>query len=276
MASRLISFRKVQSSSKRIFFGAVAATAAGFVSSNLSMNSKTKEKYYTEEEIRQFDGTDGKPTYVTFNGAVYDVSEFQKIHPGGKYIKQAAGSKVEPFWEKWQYHYHSQKVKNYLQELRIGYIIDVYPNETKSKIKVKDTANDLYSVDPSRTDEHTVLLEKPFCSETKPEVLKQNYLTPASALYVRNHAPVPNELDINGHEIVFSKEVDDDDDNEEITSVLSIQDILKKYESVNIVSIMQCAGNRAAEDIKATGKTGFVGTPFEFIEGGMVGNVQCM
>ena len=52
--------------------------------------------------------------------------------------------------------------------------------------------------------------------------------------------------------------------------------ILKKYESVNIVSIMQCAGNRAAEDIKATGKTGFVGTPFEFIEGGMVGNVQCM
>ena len=152
----------------------------------------------------------------------------------------------------------------------------MYPNETKSKIKVKDTANDLYSVDPSRTDEHTVLLEKPFCSETKPEVLKQNYLTPASALYVRNHAPVPNELDINGHEIVFSKEVDDDDDNEEITSVLSIQDILKKYESVNIVSIMQCAGNRAAEDIKATGKTGFVGTPFEFIEGGMVGNVQCM
>ena len=52
--------------------------------------------------------------------------------------------------------------------------------------------------------------------------------------------------------------------------------MLKKYESVNIVSIMQCAGNRAAEDIKATGKTGFVGTPFEFIEGGMVGNVQCM
>ena len=43
MASRLISFRKVQSSSNRIIFGAVAATAAGFVSSNLSMNSKTKE-----------------------------------------------------------------------------------------------------------------------------------------------------------------------------------------------------------------------------------------
>ena len=83
MASRLISFRKVQSSSNRIIFGAVAATAAGFVSSNLSMKSKTKEKYYTEEEIRQFDGTDGKPMYVTFNGAVYDVSEFQKIHPGG-------------------------------------------------------------------------------------------------------------------------------------------------------------------------------------------------
>ena len=56
----------------------------------------------------------------------------------------------------------------------------------------------------------------------------------------------------------------------------ALLDILKKYESVNIVSIMQCAGNRAAEDIKATGKTGFVGTAFEFIEGGMVGNVQCM
>ena len=32
-------------------------------------------------------------------------------------------------------------------------------------------------------------VEKPFCSETKPEALNASLLTPAADFFVRNHAP---------------------------------------------------------------------------------------
>ena len=62
-------------------------------------------------------------------------------------------------------------------------------------------------------------------------------------------------------------------DDEEVVAAISIKDMLKKHKQINITSVLQCAGNRASEDIKATGKTGFVGTPFENIQNGEVGNI---
>ena len=33
-----------------------------------------EEPVYTERELRQFDGTRGKPAYIAYDGIVYDVS----------------------------------------------------------------------------------------------------------------------------------------------------------------------------------------------------------
>ena len=58
-----------------------------------------------------------------------------------------------------------------------------------------------------------------------------------------------------------------------IIATVALSDVIKEHKEINITSVLQCAGNRASEDIKATGKTGFVGTPFENIQNGEVGNI---
>ena len=269
---------------KRFIFGSIAATGFVYFGKNNTFaqqediksithaNLETNHHFYTRDEVREYDGVDGKPMFVTFRGGVYDVSKFAKAHPGGDFIKQAAGGDVEPFWQKWAYHYHSNKVNEVLKEIRVGSLID-----DKEVVKTNDVKNygpeNLYKNDPKRTKEHRVLTEKPFCSETKPEALQKSYLTPNSALYIRNHAPVPYDLDFDTHELFFCREMEDDDE-EEIVATISIKDMLKKHKQINITSVLQCAGNRASEDIKATGKTGFVGTPFENIQNGEVGNIS--
>ena len=48
-------------------------------------------RVYTPEEVREMDGTGGKPLWVTYRGEVFDVTKFKSKHPGGKMIEQAAG-----------------------------------------------------------------------------------------------------------------------------------------------------------------------------------------
>ena len=274
----------IKNSPKSIFLGSIAAAGAIFfsrseisaqqeqkLSSTISttISIKRPEEYYTVDEVREYDGTNGKKMFVTFRGGVYDVSKFNKSHPGGDFIKQAAGGDVEPFWQKWAYHYHSKKVKEVLNEIRVGTLIENNEATNDSNEKLYGS-QDLYINDPKRTKEHKVLTEKPFCSETRLESLKNSYLTPNSALYVRNHAPVPIDLDLETHEILFFC---DKGGEEEMVYTMSLQDMLNKYKPINITSVLQCAGNRASEDIKATGLTGFVGTPFEHIQSGEVGNI---
>ena len=264
--------------SKHLILSSIAATGAFcfnnnhmFVQHDDGLSRRIgQDGYYTEEEVREFDGTKGKPMFVTFRGGVYDVSTFCKSHPGGDLIAQAAGGDVEPFWQKWAYHYHSIKVKHALEELRVGTLHENNNNACESDA-MEYGKEDMYKDDPYRTNEHTILTQKPFCSETKHEALKESYLTSASALYIRNHAPVPTDLDQETHEIIFSKEQSNE---EEKFCTLQLRDILKNYRSITITSVLQCAGNRASEDIKATGNTGFVGTPFENIQSGEVGNIS--
>ena len=280
---------------KHLLYGAIATcSTATVVFLDGESSPQTPPPTFTRQQVSQADGTDGKPTYVTFNNAVYDISEFKKIHPGGHFINQAAGSDIKPFWNKWRYHYHSQKVEELLATLKIGTLVEG-DGDAAEKAEGADTTTytqnismsnsglqqeerygveeDAYSTDPPRTDEHKILIQKPFATETKPEVLVQTYLTPSSALYVRNHAPVPTELNPNiNHEweLSFSNQENDDD----VAQTRTIHDVLvNSNREINIVSIMQCAGNRAAEDIQATGASGFVGSPFEHIDSGMVGNV---
>lgn len=73
-------------------------------------NPAGRDGQFSEDDVRKNDGTDGRPLWVIFRGSVHDVTEFQHRHPGGKYILQAAGGDVEPFWNKWAYHYDRTKV----------------------------------------------------------------------------------------------------------------------------------------------------------------------
>ena len=52
---------------------------------------------YTPEEVRDRDGTNGNPLWVTYRGEVFDVSAFREVHPGGKMIEQSAGETDDCF-----------------------------------------------------------------------------------------------------------------------------------------------------------------------------------
>ena len=232
------------------------------ISSDTFLESK-ELPMFTADEVRKNDGTNGKPMFVTFRGGVHDITEFRKNHPGGAYIDQAAGGDVESFWNIWAYHYLSKKVLDTLEETRIG-------NLAPSSTEVPDiNVIDPYSSEPYRDEtQMKVLTMKPFTSETKPSVLGDAYLTPAEALYVRNHAPVPQYMDAATHTIEFG--IHGQLESEE----MSLSDISRHFDQKSVTSVLQCAGNRAAEDIAATGPSAFSGTPFENIESGMVGNVK--
>uniref|UniRef100_A0A7S3LNJ1 Cytochrome b5 heme-binding domain-containing protein n=1 Tax=Aplanochytrium stocchinoi TaxID=215587 RepID=A0A7S3LNJ1_9STRA len=218
-----------------------------------------RNKFYTQKEVSERDGTKGKPLWVTYKDGVYDVTQFQKEHPGGKFLKQAAGGDVEVFWKKWSYHFSSPKLQNILEETRIGTVSD-YDEKLSAQI------DDPYVREPKRNLRlHKIFDFKPFCTETFPHVLNSSYLTQADALYVRNHAPVPEYDDPAEHEIAFS--------NESVEQCVLLDDILSEYPKVSVISVLQCAGNRTSRDAKASGPNAFSGTIFEDIKDGMVGNV---
>lgn len=238
------------------------------------------EPVFTRAEVVQKDGTDGRPMWVTYRDGVYDVTEFQKIHPGGKLIKQAAGADVSSFWDVWAYHHHAPKVGDYLEKLRIGSL------QKEDEVQPQESAFDPYDVEPVRDQERqTVLTERPYCSETPNAVLGSSYLTSADALYVRNHAPVPDVAwpadevsrasHVQQHEVLFEAvEGSAEGGPVEEDATMTISQLQTRFGTTTVTSILQCAGNRASEDIAATGASGFTGTPFEAITQGMVGNAQ--
>eukprot|EP00510_Aplanochytrium_minuta_P005229 CAMPEP_0184024506 /NCGR_PEP_ID=MMETSP0954-20121128/12133_1 /TAXON_ID=627963 /ORGANISM="Aplanochytrium sp, Strain PBS07" /LENGTH=504 /DNA_ID=CAMNT_0026307867 /DNA_START=126 /DNA_END=1640 /DNA_ORIENTATION=+ len=222
---------------------------------------KPQEKKFTRNQVAQRDGTAGKEIWVTYKDGVYDVTRFASEHPGAGFIRKAAGSDVEPFWNVWAYHYSSPKLKGFLEKTRIGSLSD-YDSSDEAE------AHDPYEDEPLRKESlHTIFERKPFNTETLPSVLNESYLTPVDALYIRNHAPVPEIEDSADHEVVFSL----DDETKEKS--ISVKKLLDSFRNVSVVSIIQCAGNRASKDAEMNGTNGFAGTIFEKIQDGMVGNI---
>ena len=222
---------------------------------------------YTVAEVRAQDGTDGKPVWVTYNGSVHDVTSFIAEHPGGSLITQAAGGAVEPFWSVWAYHFLSSKVVTALDATRIG---------TVAPTTVHDDLAAPYAAEPVRAEEdHRVLIRRPFCTETPERVLMRAPLTDAKALYIRNHAPVPLITNADDHEVTFYSDIaagaepnasvgaGADEDTRELDT-LTVAALLARFEHVEVTSVLQCAGNRTSDDMRATGKegNGFVRTCF--------------
>ena len=235
------------------------------------------EPTFSRAQVASNDGVDGRPFWVSYRGGVYDATEFHKIHPGGHIITQSAGADVSPFWDVWAHHHHSPKVGAYLEEIRIGALEEEEDNEDD---------HDPYEAEPVRNKAlQTVFMQRPYCSETPDKVLVSSYLTSSAALYVRNHAPVPDcawapegesrASNALKHEVVFEAVscagAGSDDDSSPSFTVSQLQE---RFATAKITSILQCAGNRAGEDIKATGESGFSNSPLERITQGMLGNAQ--
>jgi len=231
------------------------------------------EPVFTRQDVAIRDGS-GKEgaIWITYRDGVYDVTEYVKEHPGGQFILQGAGGPVDSFWRHWGQHHISTKVRDALERLRIGRLADYQPDADEERDAGgiwEDEQKDATRI--ANREQTARYCEMPYCAETKASALVGSYWTSNEAFYVRNHAPVPPVAPEEAGEHVITFCIGD----EEVAS-LSLRELQNRYPKAQTASILQCSGNRGADNIAANGvkQSGFVGGPFEYIGLGLLGNAR--
>ena len=211
---------------------------------NISYNDpvgNTKDlKIYTEKEVSTHT-TKETGVWVIFDNYIYDITKFIPNHPGGPdKIKLASGKNVEPYWSIYPQHYNSKLPKELLEKMKIGRLHedDILRNESKNNELKK---NDPYSSDPLISPLLNVHSAKPINAEAPGVLLTDNWITPDDTWFVRNHHPVPINIDENNYKITLSG------NGIKAPIELTLNDLKTKYKPTKIVSTLQCGGNRRGE-----------------------------
>ncbi|EDO45092.1 predicted protein [Nematostella vectensis] len=170
--------------------------------------------------------------WVTYKGGVYDITDFIDGHPGGtSKIILAAGAALEPYWAMYAVH-KKEEVLEILEEYRIG---DLAHEDQVIEFKEDDP----FKEDPERHPALKKNSEKPFNAEPPLQLLGDSYITPNELFFVRNHLPVPvidpklYRIEVTGEGVRTIK--------------LSLEELKTKFKKHNIVSTIQCAGNRRSD-----------------------------
>jgi len=169
--------------------------------------------------------------WVSYKDGVYDITDFIANHPGGQdKIMLAAGKAIDPFWRIYQQHEGRGTAMKALQALRVGDLADP---------PVAEVGSDPYSRDPER---HPGLIfhnNKPCNAELPPELMMDSWLTPTPVWFIRHHHPVP-VTDPDQYRLFVegdgTKCVD-----------LSLEDLKSRFLKREVVTTIQCGGNRRSE-----------------------------
>ena len=197
--------------------------------------SKTPLPTFTKEEVAAHK-TPETGIWVSYRGAVYNVTEFVEAHPGGRdKIMLAAGGGLEPFWGLYQQH-NTEAVRAILAKYQIGTLAGF---DQFAPIQEDDP----YKNQPERSPVLRVLTQKPFNGETPLPLLVASFLTQRDFLFIRNHLPVPS-ID----PATFSVQIEGLGIREIKLSLDDLKRLFKKHE---IVATLQCSGNRRSEMGKA-------------------------
>ncbi|KAM4796025.1 sulfite oxidase, mitochondrial [Rhinophrynus dorsalis] len=189
---------------------------------------------YTRDDVKKHASLNDR-VWVTYEGEVFDITEFVEMHPGGSRILMAAGGALEPFWALYGVH-KSEHVMEILQEYKIGVL---NPEERDEP----GDASDPYSQDPPRHPALKVNSQKPFNAEPPPDMLTENFITPAELFFKRNHLPVP-VINPEEYQLVIEKP---HEKGEGKALNLSVNDLKTKFPRHEVTATLQCAGNRRTE-----------------------------
>lgn len=172
--------------------------------------------------------------WVIHKDGVYDVTKFVPNHPGGKdKIMLAAGDSIDPFWRLYKQHYNSKLPEEILLPLRIG---TLHPDDLRVLEANADTS-DPYSGDPPVSPLLKLHSDKPVNAECASSLLADSWITPDELFFVRNHHPVPS-LSADLHTVTIGGLGFGEG------KPLTIDDIKQRYEKTEVVSTLQCGGNR--------------------------------
>lgn len=198
---------------------------------------------FTRAEVERHKTPEAR-IWVTFKGGVYDITEFVENHPGGKdKIMLAAGKSIEPFWRLYQQHEGRGMAVAQLEKMRIGDVVDPLPQPQAQ------LTDDPYDADPK--DRHPGLIyhgTKPCNAEMPPELVMDNWLTPSTVWFIRHHHPVP-VVDSSNFRVkiegVGAKDV-----------TLTLEDLRSRFQKREVISTIQCGGNRRSELDRITKTSG--------------------
>jgi sulfite oxidase len=217
------------------------------------LDDKTYVKYSYEEIEKHTNEKMG--IWTTYKNNIYDITDFVDIHPGGKdKILLAAGNSVEPYWEKYTQHLKPEVLDTILIPMKIGEIEDYNANYNANY-------SNMYVDEPIRNNSLNYHTIKPCNAEVSPDDLISTWITPNELWYIRNNNPVPN-IDINNYKL----NIDISENNNSFFNFiwnnkydLDMNTLLNKYSSHDIITTIQCGGNRRG-DLNMVLKTS--GTPW--------------
>lgn len=186
--------------------------------------------------------------WVHFRGAVYDITTFIHAHPGdASRISMAGGKDLEPFWNVYRQHYRGH-ILPFLEKYRIGNL------SAKDSKAVQETTSfsDVFDEDPPRHPDCQPCSMKPFCGETRLDLLVDSYYTPNEIFYKRNHNSVPS-IEEDDYELIVESCPQLGIKGRSFT----LQELKDLFPKAEVVSTMQCAGNRGEDYHGLDGKPMF-------------------
>ncbi|KAJ3090437.1 hypothetical protein HK102_003759 [Quaeritorhiza haematococci] len=211
---------------------------------------------YSRDEVALHQSKEAGGIWVTHGDAVYDITEFVEIHPGGKLIMLAAGKSVDPFWAIFAVHQNAE-IADLLEYYRIGTLAKASSSAADSSAddsKSKQMA-ELFAMDPPRDPALRVHSRYPANMESPPEALDNDFYTPNSLFYVRHHLPVP-KIDMNSFKLRISNTPESEEVHQTETEQqalpkkemsISVEDLKSHFPEHSITATLQCAGNRRAD-----------------------------
>jgi sulfite oxidase len=206
----------------------------------LPQPTKPKEKLPTMT-IKEVKGDHGDQIWVTYKGGVYNVTPFLDAHPGGPArIEMVNGGDLEAYWKVYELH-NRPHIQALMQEFRIGNLTDA----DAKKMQCESVFADSYHADPVRPKVKgpdpamRMVTRAPFNAEPRMPKLMEKFYTPNDIFFVRNHNPVP-EIDVKDWKL----EVEANPDIGVKSVSFSLKDLKTKFEKVEVVAALQCAGNR--------------------------------
>jgi sulfite oxidase len=217
----------------RLEAGLVAAAAVLAALSCSQSCADCERPLYSRDEVSRHQSPESR-MWVSYEGGVYDVTDFVANHPGGaSKIKLAIGKDLAPFWRLYGIH-KKQEVLDMLEEMRIGDL------DAAAQQQEQLDEDDPYAQEPERHPAMRINSEKPFNGEPPPELLVDaGFITPNELYYIRNHLPVP---------VIDPEEYRLEVIVEGVGSVkLSLEDLKTKFPLYTVVTAIQCAGNRRTE-----------------------------
>jgi sulfite oxidase len=198
---------------------------------------------YTRREVMNHRTKDEK-IWITYKDGVYDITDWVSVHPGGEEkIMMGAGGALEPFWEMYDFH-KNKDIYDILEKYRVGNL------DKKDILDPKDIPNfDSLKKDKiTRSELLKVHSRFPFCAESPSDQLVENFYTPESLFFVRNHYGIPDAVDVKKYKVKLFSSV-----GKEKEINLSLDDLKKKYKKNTIDSIVMCTGNRRSHMSEETG-----------------------